>query len=972
MAITEERSDTNAPMAAPLATLARPESGWWVLLALLALLGIVGSIVVVWWRATPGAPTALERYYPLADGVTLSYRIVNQNGTISYQSENIERLQGSRASSQLDSATFVRALEFIAPETAPGAEPAQRTAPAANTASLTLARVTDITYDAGGITRTTSLMVPKPEAAYGLSINGLAFDPPLPLLDAQMAIGDQRIVTGTVEQRYPYTATLALEAAEPIDTPIGHLEDCRRARLNLQLPWYDGYSRTWYCAGVGIARQEAGNTSEPGVQRYELIGAHVPGLVAGIPPQAPTSNVSAQPQAVWSVPISGTLETLWSYQERGGAIGITTPPLPAGDLLIYGTQNGGLIALNRANRTLAWRFQAGAAIAAAPVRTLYALDLASGAFRWAFATGDAITAAPAVANNLVYVGSEDRTLYALDARSGHERWRYTTGDAIAATPAVAAGVVYLGSDDGALYALDGASGTARWAFATDGAITSAPIVADGIVYIGSHDGVLYALKTDTPRENGELIWSYDSRAAIEHSLVLSNGALYLANADNEIHALDAATGTERWRYRADGLLYGAPLALGDQIAITGAGRLLLLDARSGAARPSTSIGDASSYSGASSDGRQVFVGDWNGYIQAIGSGGTQPWASVPRWQAGALRAHLTAAADSFGSGPAADGDHLIFVTIAGAVYRLAMSDGSYEQLGQITGGSNILTPPTVADGSVYVLDVRGALIAFDLRARQERWRAETGGFGLSRPKIADGRVLLAVSQGRVTSAYAFDAQSGRQLWRQPFEDSPTIGSNLLHDGRFYVAAGALRALDPATGTVLWSTADAVAPDQIVQLDGVIYGIGYDNQGQPALIGWDASSGQQRMRTSIVIPTFPNLRGALVGGAERVAILLDDGTLLAYDTGSGAEAWRQPPISEPRGTPVIAGTAVLVVTKHNHLLAYALEDGRLLGDLTLPNENALQDFSSMAPLLLDQTIYLALGNTAVALDLKEAR
>jgi outer membrane protein assembly factor BamB len=43
-------------------------------------------------------------------------------------------------------------------------------------------------------------------------------------------------------------------------------------------------------------------------------------------------------------------------------------------------------------------------------------------------------------------------VYALNARTGAKLWSYTTGGAVDSPPAVANGMVYVGSDDGKVYA----------------------------------------------------------------------------------------------------------------------------------------------------------------------------------------------------------------------------------------------------------------------------------------------------------------------------------------------------------------------------------------------------------------------------------------------------------------------------------------------------------------------------------------
>ncbi len=59
--------------------------------------------------------------------------------------------------------------------------------------------------------------------------------------------------------------------------------------------------------------------------------------------------------------------------------------------------------------------------------------------KWSYATSEAISSSPAVANGVVYVGSDDGKVYALDAATGAFDWSYTTGEATSSSPAVANG-----------------------------------------------------------------------------------------------------------------------------------------------------------------------------------------------------------------------------------------------------------------------------------------------------------------------------------------------------------------------------------------------------------------------------------------------------------------------------------------------------------------------------------------------------
>ena len=58
----------------------------------------------------------------------------------------------------------------------------------------------------------------------------------------------------------------------------------------------------------------------------------------------------------------------------------------------------------------------------------------------------------AVANGVVYVGSDDNNVYALNAKTSALLWSYPTGGYVFSSPAVANGVVYVGSLDWNVYA----------------------------------------------------------------------------------------------------------------------------------------------------------------------------------------------------------------------------------------------------------------------------------------------------------------------------------------------------------------------------------------------------------------------------------------------------------------------------------------------------------------------------------------
>src|SRR5580704_8650955 len=118
-------------------------------------------------------------------------------------------------------------------------------------------------------------------------------------------------------------------------------------------------------------------------------------------------------------------------------------------------------------------------ISVGEIYELVALNAATGAELWINVDCCAYSA-PAVANGVVYVGS-DVGIWAVNASTGALLWSYAAGDYVDSSPAVANGVVYVGSNDKSVYALNASTGAKLWGYTTGGAVTSSPAVANGVV-----------------------------------------------------------------------------------------------------------------------------------------------------------------------------------------------------------------------------------------------------------------------------------------------------------------------------------------------------------------------------------------------------------------------------------------------------------------------------------------------------------
>jgi eukaryotic-like serine/threonine-protein kinase len=101
--------------------------------------------------------------------------------------------------------------------------------------------------------------------------------------------------------------------------------------------------------------------------------------------------------------------------------------------------------------------------------------------------------APIVTDSNIYT-TGDNLVYKIDKATHKFQWIFKTGDNIETSPSLANNVLYIGSNDGKLYAIDTENGTKLWDFATGSKVTTSPAYTDGVIYFGSNDGKLYAIE----------------------------------------------------------------------------------------------------------------------------------------------------------------------------------------------------------------------------------------------------------------------------------------------------------------------------------------------------------------------------------------------------------------------------------------------------------------------------------------------
>ena len=296
------------------------------------------------------------------------------------------------------------------------------------------------------------------------------------------------------------------------------------------------------------------------------------------------------------------------------------------------------------------------------------------------------------------------------------------------------------------------------------------------------------------------------------------------------------------------------------------------------------------------------------------------------------RARWTAKAEAGthnGAQPVADGD--VLLQSNGNVLRRYVPRSGHIVWQRTMGRVDIddLSPLVVAGGNLYS-SAGGMLVAYNELTGKRVWTRDFRCFhcGLA---ASGGRLYASGSPDNPDEGpgalYALDARTGKTVWsaRTPAADY-TSASPVLAGGRVFVRTlsrvsgswmTSIEAFGAADGRHLWHA--SMRPSTMfwfmpVSADARV--IVYASE-HGYLYAFDASSGALRWE----VPDITNtLRPAIVNGlvwAEDV-----DGRLLALDARDGRQLWASQQFGlDQLGSPVVAGSFVLVGVKDGPLIAY---------------------------------------------------
>ncbi|MEM9123358.1 MAG: PQQ-binding-like beta-propeller repeat protein [Pseudomonadota bacterium] len=267
-------------------------------------------------------------------------------------------------------------------------------------------------------------------------------------------------------------------------------------------------------------------------------------------------------------------------------------------------------------------------------------------------------------------------------------------------------------------------------------------------------------------------------------------------------------------------------------------------------------------------------------------------------------------------------------------------------------GSNdrrhISASPVVAWGSVFTLDAKAVASAFDAKTGRRLWRRDFSLKGESADAGYGGGVAVSGGNVIVTTGFgdviAVDAESGEEIWKRslgvPVRTPPTAAGGQIYvttvENHFY-------AMDDRTGTTLWSyrgiseTASLVSDATPAVMGDLV--VAPFSSGE--LVAFQAQNGRELWsdflsRTGRVTPLagINAISGRPVINRGRVVAVSHNGRLVSIDLRSGRRFWSHNLTSIE--TPWVAGDHVFLVTTNSQVVALNWDDGRIRWVSDLPS------------------------------------
>jgi glucose dehydrogenase len=263
----------------------------------------------------------------------------------------------------------------------------------------------------------------------------------------------------------------------------------------------------------------------------------------------------------------------WKYHTE---LGFSAAAAIAEGRVYVGDTDGKFYAFSAAGELL-WGFEATAEINSAPNfyknmvlfgsqdATLYALDAVSGKLAWKFSIGDQIRCSPTVVDGRAMVAGCDGKLHIVRLDDGQEIGSVPIDSPTGSTPAVQGDRLFFGTEDGTFFAVNWREAKVVWtAKAERGqSIRSSAAVTEGLAIVGARDKRVHAFHT----ADGSEAWFFAAQARIDSCPVVVGERVFVGSGDGRLYALDRKTGEKTWYYEAGGHFTASPAVAAGRLII---------------------------------------------------------------------------------------------------------------------------------------------------------------------------------------------------------------------------------------------------------------------------------------------------------------------------------------------------------------------------------------------------------------------
>jgi outer membrane protein assembly factor BamB len=288
---------------------------------------------------------------------------------------------------------------------------------------------------------------------------------------------------------------------------------------------------------------------------------------------------------------------------------------------------------------------------------------------------------------------------------------------------------------------------------------------------------------------------------------------------------------------------------------------------------------------------------------------------------------------------------------AHAMYHLQLGDTPKRKwksdVGEGSGDDrHILAQPLVVGGTVYTMDARSLVTAFDSESGRRLWRTdveleeEDGGYFGGGLAYEDGRLFVTTGFAII---FALDAQSGEIIWQQrvtgPMRAAPTVSggrvfATTLDNRTFALAADNGRRLWEHTGVqeiagLLGGASPAVAGSVVV--------VPYSSGELHALLVENGRELWSDVLTPVnrfdPVSNLAQIKGLPVIDRGLVLAISHAGRMVAIDLRRGVRAWEL----EAGGVqmPWTAGDFIYFLTTESELVCVVRQSGRVRWVRALP-------------------------------------